>query len=211
MRKIESTISLLGGALVGASVMYLLDPQAGRRRRRYLADQAGGYLETAGEKLHGVLDKASQRGRDIAHSLADTAQDYAGDAASKVTDYGNRVWRQVQDIGERVRGEAMGAPSARHDLPIPGGWTGVGCFALGATLMFLVDPIRGQSRRAWLAAKVSGIMRRTGGTLYRSGQNLANRASNAVAEFRGSAEPGASSGDSLNTATSQARQGAPQI
>ena len=35
-RKTENTFALLGGAVLGAAAMYLLDPEAGRRRRANL-------------------------------------------------------------------------------------------------------------------------------------------------------------------------------
>jgi hypothetical protein len=54
--------------------------------------------------------------------------------------------------------------------------TAVGCCAIGVGMMYLMDPERGRSRRAWLADNVGNWVRNTGQTFYRTGKDLANRA-----------------------------------
>ena len=50
--KTQNMMTLLGGALVGAAAMYLMDPEMGQRRRKYVAKQAGDYLgESRGHYL----------------------------------------------------------------------------------------------------------------------------------------------------------------
>src|SRR5437868_2972955 len=53
-------LSLLGGAGLGAGLMYFFDPQTGRRRRALLRDQFTGLLHDAGAAFRVA-------GRDISH------------------------------------------------------------------------------------------------------------------------------------------------
>ena len=62
--------------------------------------------------------------------------------------------------------------------------TGVGCCALGVGLMYLMDPQRGRTRRAWLMDKTLSVTRRTGRWFNRTGRHLANRAYGVAAETR---------------------------
>src|SRR4051812_4580900 len=87
--KTEAGLSLLGGALLGAAVMYILDPESGRRRRSQIGDLAHDAVDTAG----GALGSAWDRTRDLsaragaaaaakAAGLGDTLADRADDARS---------------------------------------------------------------------------------------------------------------------------------
>jgi osmotically-inducible protein OsmY len=58
------------GALVGAALAYLIDPQNGRRRRALLRDKSAAYVRRSG-------DKTAQAGRAVAveaHGVAQKAQ-----------------------------------------------------------------------------------------------------------------------------------------
>lgn len=267
MRKTENLVSLLGGALLGATAMYLMDPEEGRKRREYIKDHAGEYLGSAGEALHGGWDKLSDRAHDVGQviaskaetygqqlaelaqdygqrltdhakdvgasasgtareagsSLSDTindlrgrgqklwskysgkAQDYASDKADyasgkardyadtgsdyadNISDYGNHLWKQVRGLGKKLNCRAQDAASdarslagEEHSSPVlPVTLTAVGCCAIGVGMMYLMDPERGRSRRAWLSDTVGGWVRNTGQTFYRTGKDLANRATGA--------------------------------
>jgi len=209
-RKTANMISLLGGALVGAAAMYLLDPETGKRRRHSIRAHADDYLGSAGEMLHGGWEKVSHRAKDWGGTVAEKAQDYgqrlsgmardlggkaheysgaAGDVAEDVTDYGNQLWRRVRGLGKKLASrtdEALEArrPSGPSRALLPISLTGVGCCAVGAGLMYLMDPQRGRSRRAWLADKVASVVRGTGRSLHRRGEDLANRAYGMAHETR---------------------------
>ena len=89
-------ISLLGGALLGVAAMYLLDPEVGYKRRRWIASGAS-------DALHGAEDLVSGAG------------DYLGDAWSQARKMGSRIARNtpdVSDITQSARG-AMSAASSR--------------------------------------------------------------------------------------------------
>ena len=230
-RKTENTLSLLGGALLGAAAMYLLDPELGRRRRADLADRAGDAWDSAGETLRGGWESVADRARDWGRSASETAQEYgqriadhvadlrsrgsdavsdytdaASDAGHSAADYGRRLWKRAvdlggslapssllkglrrhgQDLGSRARRAAADAGLVETETPIlPITLTGVGCCAVGVGLMYFLDPQRGRARRAWAQDKVTSLVRQTGQSFYRTGQDLANRVQGVAAETRG--------------------------
>src|SRR4051812_47304795 len=53
--------SLIGGLGVGAALMYLLDPEAGQRRREMLRETAADAIGTAGETLGSAWETASEK------------------------------------------------------------------------------------------------------------------------------------------------------
>ena len=285
-RKTENTLSLLGGALLGAAAMYVLDPETGRKRRAYIKDQAGNYLDTAQETLHGGWESARDRARGVAQTIADKAQTYsqhlsdlaqdyserlsdqakgaassfagqvsdvgsdwksraqsagsgladtiedwrsrgrkflsryadkargyaadraedaseagrdyasrASDYTDDITDYAHGLWKQVRGMGKklRARGEdaadrATEMAGQEHTPVMPVALTAVGCCAIGVGLMYLMDPHRGRQRRAWLTDSLTGWVRNTGQSFYRTGRDVANRAhgtvSNSMSEPR---------------------------
>ena len=247
MHKTENTIALLSGALLGAAAMYVLDPDMGKRRRRYIAAQAGDYFDSAGNLVRGGWETVRDRAADIGATMADKAADYrdrlsdmaddyrsrmqdardsasdtaenlrsrgrhwwnrllggasdyvedyadrAGDLRDNVADYGNYLWKRVRKIGNRLGDRASDAvSSARHRIAgeeesspvLPITLTGVGCCALGVGLMYLMDPQRGRTRRAWLSDKVTSFVGQTGRTFYGTGRDMANRAYGMAAETR---------------------------
>lgn len=273
-RKTENSLSLLGGALLGAAAMYLLDPEMGRKRRAYIKDQAGDYLESAQEALHGGWESAREGARGVAHSVADKAREYsqnlsdlaqdysdrlsdqargvassfadqasdvssgwssraksarsgladtiqdwrsrgrkflsryadqargyaadraedasdagrdyagrAGDYADDITDYAHGLWKQVRGMGKRLRARGEDATDRAREMAgeqetpvMPIALTAVGCCAIGVGVMYLMDPQRGRQRRAWLSDTLTGWVRNTGQTFYRTGRDVANRA-----------------------------------
>jgi len=245
MHKTENTIALLGGALLGAAAMYVLDPDMGKSRRRYIADQAGDYFDEAGNLVRGGWATVRSRAADMGSTLADKAADYrdrvsdmaddyrsrmqdardsasdtagdlrsrgrhwwnrilggasdyaedysgrAGDLRDNVADYGSYLWKRMRKLGNRLSDRASDAVStARHRIAgehesspvLPITLTGVGCCAIGVGLMYLMDPQRGRSRRAWLGDKLTSLVRQTGRTFYGTGRDLANRAYGVAAE-----------------------------
>lgn len=251
-RKTENTMSLLGGALLGATAMYLLDPDMGRKRREYVKDQAGDYAGAAGDALQSGWGKVSEGARGVSRTIADKAEEYgqrlsdmaheygeklsdhakdasgsakdysssfgdtlddlrdrgrkwfgkytgkarsyardkaddysdaASDAGDDITAYGNRLWKQVRGLGSKLSDRASDAADdlrsragEQHDSPVlPVTITAIGCCAMGVGLMYLMDPQRGRSRRAWLTDKMTSLVRQTGQTFYRTGHDLANR------------------------------------
>lgn len=84
--KTGAGLSLLGGALLGAAVMYVLDPENGRRRRQYLSDKSAD-----------ALDSAVHRARDLGSVVADRASDWTGRLADHANDWSDSVSSGVAD------------------------------------------------------------------------------------------------------------------
>lgn len=203
-QKTQNMIAWMCGALAGAAAMYLLDPETGQRRRQFIRRQAGDYLGSAGEAVQSGWEKVADRARDVGGAVADRARDIgsavaerakewtgaAGEQAEDITDYGNRLWGRVQQLGRRIgshaedlRDRARGAVEPSTPL-LPISLTGVGCCAIGAGLMYLMDPDRGRSRRAWLTDKIASFARGTTRSVYRTGEDWRNRAYGMAVETR---------------------------
>src|SRR5688572_865675 len=113
----DNTLSLLGGAVVGALAMYLLDPASGERRRRRLAEQSGDAATRAGETLGPIWDRVSETARTTAASLAagtaaaghGIADKYADVRDSKTT---SRLTGRASDLGSRLSEKVREAASA---------------------------------------------------------------------------------------------------
>src|SRR5215510_12017514 len=61
-------------------------------------------------------------------------------------------------------------------------WPALGYAALGAGLMYILDPDRGRSRRAYTRDKVAGAVNKTGAVIGRKSRALKNRAHGIVTE-----------------------------
>lgn len=106
MRKTENIMSLLGGALLGATAMYLLDPEMGKKRRENLKDHAGDYIDTAGDALHSGWDKLSDRAGDVGAVIASKAQEYGQHLSDMAQDYGSRLSEHARDMGSSAADRA---------------------------------------------------------------------------------------------------------
>jgi len=119
----ETGLSLLGGALLGAAVMYLLDPEVGDKRRRYLRDKAGDALEGTGGVLGDVWDRARDLGSDLVDragdltgNLADRARGAASDAASSTASGAASAWASLSDKAGDARDSAADHLHHLHGL-----------------------------------------------------------------------------------------------
>src|SRR5690242_2063527 len=79
----EIAACTIGGAAIGAAVMYLFDPEVGSKRREALSDVAGSALESTTESLSSIADRVRDRASDWGShisdqvaSLKDQASDY---------------------------------------------------------------------------------------------------------------------------------------
>jgi len=110
--KTENTLSVLGGALVGATAMYLLDPDSGRRRREAVLDSAGKALHNAesmaGEGWEHLAETAHELS-DRARGLAGKAAEAGGAAAGTVGDYVQQWASQARDLGQQAAARASKA------------------------------------------------------------------------------------------------------
>lgn len=196
-RKTENTMALLGGALLGAAAMYLLDPQAGRRRRERLAETTGDALGRAGETIGPAWESISERARDLGGRLSESASAFGSAASERAADardsgssmlsgwgdaigsFGRRFTRRARGYGDDAAGAARDyAARARGVLPWggreeshAGAYTaaGLSAAALGAAAIYLFDPTSGRTRRKMVADQANRIMSDTGRCMRQSG------------------------------------------
>jgi gas vesicle protein len=228
-RKTENTFALLGGAVLGAAAMYLLDPEAGRRRRATITETAGDALRATGEAVGPAWESLSDRARDMGVRLSEGAQamgsslsERAGSARDSTRDAGSDAYGSVrgalgsardaaggwaESLGDWGRGfgtrMSRGARGMSEDVSDRARrlnpWheeeshataytvAGISAAALGAGLIYLLDPQNGRRRRAQAAGQVTGIVNQTGRAFRQGGryvQDLMNRGRGAAYETR---------------------------
>src|SRR5687768_8397787 len=137
--KTETGFSLLGGALLGAAVMYLLDPESGRRRRA----NAAALAEDAWERARELGVDLADRSRGAASGIAAGASGLAAGAAERYEELRDShaargAARGLSGFGHRVSDIASSLwDSARHlgssaGSGISGAASGFGRSASGA-------------------------------------------------------------------------------
>jgi gas vesicle protein len=226
-RKTENTFALLGGAVLGAAAMYLLDPEAGRRRRATLTESAGDALRATGEAVGPAWESISDRARDMSQRLSEGAQsmgsslsdragaardsardagsdaygsvrgafgsarDTAGSWAESLGDwgrgFGKRVSRGARGVSEDVSSRARRLSPWHEEESHATAYTvaGISAAALGAGLIYLLDPQNGRRRRAMAVDQLTGVVNQTGRAFRQSGryvQDLMNRGRGAAHE-----------------------------
>jgi len=110
-RKTENTFALLGGAVLGAAAMYLLDPEAGRRRRATITESAGDALRATGEAVGPAWESLSDRARDIGTRLSEGAQSMG----SSLSDRAASARDSARDAGSGAYDSARGAFGSARD------------------------------------------------------------------------------------------------
>jgi gas vesicle protein len=118
-RKTENTMALLGGALLGAAAMYLLDPEAGRRRREHLAEATGDAVGRAGEAIGPAWERISEGARDIGSRLGESAASLGSAASDRFSDFRSAASDRASDARDSGSdmlsgwGEALGSLGRR--------------------------------------------------------------------------------------------------
>lgn len=118
---IEVAVSVLGGAGIGAGLMYLLDPDKGGTRRDHLRENLGDAASATGEALGASWQTVSGKAKQIGSS----AYEYGGAAVDKAKDWGGSVADSARDAGHYLADRAgrltSGAGAAASDA---GDWLG---------------------------------------------------------------------------------------
>lgn len=164
----KALLGVLGGAGIGAMLMYLLDSEQGPDRRERVAHSAEGAWDSMRNAASYVGAKAAYAGSRAKHRIADSGYfDEAGDRLDYLVH------------GRRSHGIESGTGQAL---------TGVGLLALGIGAMYLLDANQGKRRRNELGQRFLAGFGRMATSIERLGKDLYNRGSGMVAETRGRKE-----------------------
>jgi len=196
---IETSLSLLGGMGLGAAMMYLFDPESGQDRREHIGRRTGsavgGTTEALGAALYGLADHA----RDLGHTVSDRLSH----GTERVSDWGSSVGsstaegaRDLWHRGRRAVGWEREEESAADSVTNMA-LAAVGCCALGAGLMYLLDPQVGGRRRAMARDKATHYAQGAGEYLGSKSRHLRNRAQGVYHEARSMVQQGATAGSGM--------------
>jgi gas vesicle protein len=211
---IEAGASLLSGAGIGAALMYLFDPDNGEARREDAKDASGHLLANAGDQAGSTWNRLSNRAMDAGHYLADTASHWTSRAGQAASDAGSAAAHFADQAASQARSYGRGASKsagkyANRASKTAQGWVGyepsspyttaaevalgtIGALALGAGVMFLLDPAQGRRRRAMLKDKTFSAARKATHYVEGTSRHLGNRAQGVAAEVSSKAQEVAS-------------------
>jgi gas vesicle protein len=194
---IESTVALLGGVGIGGALMYLFDPEMGEKRRRRAREAAEETLSATGERLSGTWESIADKAHDLAShaagavsGLGSSAGAYADDAADQARSYGRRLSKSARGYARDTGRAASRWFGGRRETSHTGEMIVSACaaLALGAGLMFVLDPAQGRRRRALIRDKAIHAAKETSRYVEGKSRDLSNRAQGAVAKARNFAE-----------------------
>ena len=204
-RMIDRSISFLGGAGLGAILMYLFDPDSGYDRRCQAKDAAVHAAHGAGETLGQAWHSIAESAGNLAHRAGETGVGLASGASQigeSAREYGRSFFGTARQFGRRAssRGQDMASragaylprvsfgrrpePARRHGIGTDV-LLAAGCLAVGIGAMYLFDPQRGRSRRAVIRDKFGRVVRQSGEAAYDTGRYLSDYARGVAAETRG--------------------------
>jgi len=187
----QGILQVLGGAALGAAAMYVLDPQAGAYRRHRLVEQTKP-LRNEGSRLiesarhrasRGVqfvqqhLGKAGRSVRSLprlapTRYLEHAGSSLAGHTGSLGHDLGQRLssgWDYLRErLGFRPRRSAISQYGTSATAVI-------GAACASCTAMYLLDPVSGRRRRAWIADKARSLLNEVGDAVDVTWRDTTNR------------------------------------
>lgn len=143
---IEVATAVLGGLGIGAMAMYLFDPDKGVARRKKVREEAQGMVNKASDAVH----HAGQTLRQGKSRLQERARQWMPTSMADDT----------CPVGH----------AARVAAPI------VGALALGAGLMFMLDPVSGRRRRLRAREKAVLYTHNAEDSLVSAGRRVSDRA-----------------------------------
>jgi len=99
---VEAGLTLLGGLAIGAGVMYLIDPEEGPSRRKYIRKSTGGVMDSVTGLFGSAYDSAAD--------AVSSARDSASDMSSRAGKLARRSRDTAQDyVDEYTEDDSMGA------------------------------------------------------------------------------------------------------
>jgi len=166
--------SLVGGIGIGAGLLYLLDPDKGKRRRQQILESASDLASHAKDYAGGALGSVGS----VLGSAVGSAGDYAGEKLHKVGDFARGRLRGVQDYaGDRAddirafaQKQVFGETRAEHRVGVA--LCALSSMALGAALMYAFDPAAGKNRRRIAREKASEFASSASGYAQQAGDAI---------------------------------------
>lgn len=153
----NKTALLIGSLGLGAGLIYMLDPERGKRRRTMARTQLGKYRRQTDD----LWDHTTQ-------SLGHQARELLARAPLA------RRYRRL-GLGELLLARA-------EQLGILKGILMLGCRGLGASMMYTLDPRLGRRRRALVRDKAQAYWRRTGKFISQTARDARQRTYGLIAE-----------------------------
>jgi hypothetical protein len=150
--------------------MYLLDPDAGRRRREQMLAQAEPYRRWTDDLLDQTRRTLGQQTRGLsqqAHTLGEQTRGLLGHVRLPFGSTSNPQNILLERAAQAARPQSLLLLS---------------CVGLGVGLMYLFDPGLGRRRRALISDKVRSYWRSTEGFIEKTARDVSNRTRGLVAE-----------------------------
>lgn len=181
----KAIASLVGGIGIGAGLLYLLDPDKGVKRRQQLmagaSDLASNAKDYAGDALGNmgsVVGGAISSAKDFASEKLGMARDYATEHVGGAGDYANQGLSYAQKLALRGRNQArdfiqrqtFGETRAEHRLGVT--LCALGSMAMGAALMYALDPTLGRSRRRYVREQAGNLASHAGDYARQAGDMI---------------------------------------
>jgi osmotically-inducible protein OsmY len=176
----DKTLLLLSGFGLGAGLLYILDPERGKRRRAHARARLPAYRRWTDD----LLPTSSSLSR-TTHHLGQATRHLGSQARSlltrgRVPSVDEWSWRQSQ-------ARRAGRTGSRNGLLL------LGSVGLGIGLMYMLDPSAGRRRRALVRKKARSYWKDAGKGISQAVRDTQNRARGMVAEagqwFKGSDVP----------------------
>jgi gas vesicle protein len=152
------------------------------------AENQGSHLRDLGTRMWDRVRSAADKFTHLGGSISDGARHARDDASDRAHEWGhwlkNRAAKAAHQTGDWID------PEERHD-GIGAGIvtsTAVGCCAVGAGLMYFLDPNRGHARRTYVRDKTGQLLRNTSHTMRAMGKDIGDRARRFLYGSRGTDE-----------------------
>jgi hypothetical protein len=183
----STLLSVVGGAALGGVLMYLLDPEEGPSRRRYVGELAGEAWETARDTASGVGAATAAGATALASRVgrgAERARERVSESRlARRVSHGTRNLRN--ESSDRMRYLVRGNQRTAYIQTCTGeALAAIGCLALGVGAMYLLDPADGGRRRHVLRDKFMSGFGRMATKLERLGRDAWNRTAGTVHELK---------------------------
>jgi len=185
-------LSIAGGVGLGAGLLYLMDPDQGEKRRRRIMRGASGLASSARDyagdsynSLSSAIGNALSSVGGYAGDKYAAARDYAGEKLHNVGNFasssagGLRGYARdrMDDAHAYAERQIFGETHAEHRLHMT--VCALSSMALGAALMYALDPQSGRNRRRQVVDKATDLYNNAGqyarqaGDAIKSGYNTA--------------------------------------